>query len=237
MADQWQDSRISRAQVQDDDDDIPDDWEDEPQEKPKKPEIDDKPKAPTKAPPTTKNKLGKKKYAGDDHASDEEFRESLREPNRQYTAEELEEFEKRSELRKEELKLNMASDFIGAGGERNSLDNINLVTEEEFRDYSFRLYNRLNLLSKSEHYAEFLDHLLQGLSQSMSLDNVKRMSKTVQGILSEKQKEREKNKPASKKTLKPQVNDDRRAVYDSFLGDGISAGTADAEYDEDNDFM
>lgn len=33
MADQWQDSGIVGAQVHGDDDDVPDDWEDEPQEK------------------------------------------------------------------------------------------------------------------------------------------------------------------------------------------------------------
>lgn len=191
-----------------------------------------------KAAPTTKNKP-KKKFAGEDRDSDEELRESLREPDRMYTAEELEEFNKRAELRKEELKLNMASDFIGTSGERNSLDNVNLVSKEEFVDYSFRLYNRLNLLSKSEYYQEFLDHLLNGLAQSMSLDGVKRMSTTVQGILTERQKkEREqKGKTNVKKPAKPQLKADRRSDYESFVGDELASNVVEAEYDEDNDFM
>lgn len=189
-----------------------------------------------KAPPTTKNKANKKKF--DDHGSDEEFLESLKEPNRQYTAEELEELGKRAELQKEALKLNMASDFIGTGGERNSLDNINLVTKEEFLDYSFRLYNRLELVSKSEFYPEFLDHLLNGLTKSMSADAVKRMSATLNPILLRKQtEERDKKGSKPKKAVKPQLKPDRKAEYDSFVGDGITAVDAEPDYDEDNDFM
>jgi hypothetical protein len=192
-----------------------------------------------KAPPTTKNKLNKKKYAADEGTNDEEFLESLKEPNREYTAEELEELRKRAELQKEELKLNMASDFIGTGGERNSLDNVNLITKEEFLDYSFRLYNRLELLSKSEFYPEFLDHLLNGLTKSMSVDGVKRMSGTLHTILLRKQNEERQEKLAksAKKTVKPQLKADRRAEYDSFVGDGIAGVDVDPEYDEDNDFM
>jgi len=192
-----------------------------------------------KAPPTTKNKLNKKKYVADEATNDEEFLESLKEPNREYTAEELEELRKRAELQKEELKLTMASDFIGAGGERNSLDNINLITKEEFLDYSFRLYNRLELLSKSEFYPEFLDHLLNGLTKSMSVDGVKRVSGTLHTILIRKQNEerQEKLSKSAKKPVKPQLKADRRAEYDSFVGDGITGVDADPEYDEDNDFM
>ena len=192
-----------------------------------------------KAPPTTKNKASKKKFTGDDHVSDDEFLESLKEPDRIYTPEELDALKKRSDLHKEELKLNMVSDFVGTTGERHSLDNLNLISKEEFTDYSFRLYNRLELLSKSEFYPEFLDHLLNGLSKPLSVDAVKRMSITLQAILLRKQNEdREKRaKNKAKKTVKPQLKADRRAVLDSFVGDGINSVDADPEYDEDNDFM
>ena len=194
---------------------------------------------PVKAPPTTKNKASKKKYTGDDHASDDEFLESLKEPDRHYTPEELDELKKRADLHKEELKLNMVSDFVGASGERHSLDNLNLISKEEFTDYSFRLYNRLELLSKSEFYPEFLDHLLNGLTKPLSVDAVKRMSTTLQAILLRKQNEdREKRAKAKvKKTVKPQLKADRRAEFDSFVGEGINSVDVDPEYDEDNDFM
>jgi hypothetical protein len=129
----------------------------------------------------------------------------------------------------------MASDFIGTSGEVNSLDNLNLQTKEEFLDYSFRLYNRLDLLSKSEFYPEFLDSLLNGLTKSVSTDAVKHISTTLQTILTRKQKE---NQPIkTKKQVKPQLKAERRAEYDSFVGDGITAVDAEVEYDEDNDFM
>lgn len=202
-----------------------------------KPDTEEKPKVVVKAPPTAKNKQTKKKYAGDDRGSDEEFLESLKEPDRVYTPEELDELRKRAELQKEELKLNMASDFIGATGERHSLDNLNLVTKEEFLDYSFRLYNRLELLSKSEFYPEFLDNLLNGLTKSMSVDGVKRISSTLHGILLRKQNEEREKKIKPKKVVKPQLRADRKTEFDSFVGDGITEADVDHEYDEDNDFM
>jgi len=201
---------------------------------PKKSDAEEKPKAPAKAPPTTKNKLSKKKYAGDAQNSDEELLESLKEPNRVYTAEELEELRKRADLQKEELKLTMVSDFVSAPGERNSLDNINLVKKEEFLDYSFRLYNRLELLSKSEFYPEFLDNLLTGLTKTMTFEQVKRLSSTLNNISIEKQNEKKK---IGKKQVKPQLKADRRNDYDSFTGGDIMTGQDDHEYDEDNDFM
>ncbi len=206
---------------------------------PKKSDIEEKSKVPVKAPPTTKNKT-KKKFVGDDRLSDEEFLESLKEPDRHYTPEELDELRKRADLQKEQLKLNMASDFIGTSGERQSLDNINLLTKDEFLDYSFRLHNRLDLLSKSEFYPEFLDHLLNGLTKSMTLDGVKRMSTTLTGIINRKQTEKRAerlSKETAKKPVKPQLKPDRRAEYDSFVGEGITSVDDDPAYDEDNDFM
>ena len=192
-----------------------------------------------KAPPTTKNKAAKKKYDGDGRTSDDEFLESLKEPNREYTVEELEQLQKRADLQREETKLNMVSEFIGANGDRQSLNNINLVTKEEFFDYSFRLHNRLELLSKSEFYPEFLDNLLNGLTKPISCDAAKRLSAKLQTILSDKQKEesdKRSSKSSVKKTVKQQVVE-RRTDYDSFGGEGINALDINEKYDEDNDFM
>ncbi|CAF0728992.1 unnamed protein product [Rotaria sp. Silwood1] len=240
MADHWQDSSLSNLHIRDDnDDDVPDAWEDELEEKPKKSDVEEKPKAPVKAPPTTKNKQIKKKYGGDEPTSDEEFLESLKEPDRQYTAEELDELRKRAEIQKEEVKLKMATDFIGTSGERHSLDNTNLITKDEFLDYSFRLYNRLDLLSKSEFYKEFLDDLLTGLTKPISLDSVKHIQATLHAILLRKQNEEreKKQKPKAKKPVKPQLTADRRSEIDSFVGEGITSLDKDEDYDEDNDFM
>jgi len=94
----------------------------------------------------------------------------------------------------------MASDLIGTSSERHSLDNVNLISKEEFLDYSFHLYNRLELLSKSEFYPEFLDNLLTGLTKSMSIDGVKRMSATLHATLLRKQKEEHDKRVEKKKT-------------------------------------
>lgn len=189
-----------------------------------------------KAPATSKNKLTKKKYEANE---DTEFLESLKEPNREYTKEELDELEKRAEIHKEELKLNMAADLLNPSGERQTLDNINLVSREEFLDYSFRLYNRLELLAKSEFYLEFLEHLLNGLTKPLSSENIKRLSATLQATQLRRQNdEREKKAKAKpKKANKPQLKTVKNNDYDSFSGGGIASADVDPEYDEDNDFM
>lgn len=201
-----------------------------------KPEPETK-KVPVKAASSTKTKLSKKKY-GDELNDDEDFLQSLKEPDRVYTAEELDELKKRADLQRDDTNYRMVSDFISAGGEK-SLDNINLVTEEEFRDYSFRLHNRLQLLSKSEHYLGFIEEIISGLTKTMNADQVKRMSNTLQVIYAGKQtEEREKKaKPKTKKVIKPQLNQDKKSDYDSFAGEGIVSVEVEAEYDEDNDFM
>jgi hypothetical protein len=73
----------------------------------------------------------------------------------------------------------------------------------------------------------------------MPLDNVKRMSTTLQTILSRKQTEdrEKKSKTKAKKPVKPQLKADRKAEFDSFVGEGISNVDINAEYDEENDFM
>ncbi|CAF1642922.1 unnamed protein product [Rotaria magnacalcarata] len=236
MADQWHDESLVNAVARDvDDDDVPDVWDEEPVEKPKKTDVEEKSKAPPKAPATSKNKQVKKKYLGDGGTSDDEFFESLKEADRVYTAEELDELRKRADLQKEEVKLKMATDFIGTSGEKDSLDNVNLVNKEEFLNYSFRLYNRLELLSKSEFYTEFLDDLLTGLAKPLSLEAVKHMSARLQAIVLRKQNE--KKNSTTKKSVKPQLKADRRNELDSFVGDGIVSVDVDPGYDEDNDFM
>lgn len=133
----------------------------------------------------------------------------------------------------------MATDLLGTGHARQSLDNLNLISKEEFIDYSFRLYNRLELLSKSEYYIEFLDDLLNGLTKPLSLDAIKHVSATLQGILLRKQNEEreKKQKPKAKAKAKIQLKVDRRSEIESIVGDSVDNTGTNAEYDEDNDFM
>ena len=133
----------------------------------------------------------------------------------------------------------MASDFVGTSSEHYSLDNVNLVTKDEFLDYSFRLYNRLENLSKSEFYPEFLDDLLTGLTKPMSLEGIKRLSIILQTVLLRKQNDERQRKLAAKtkKSFKPQLKTERPSEYDSFIGEGITTLDIDVQHDEDIDFM
>ena len=164
---------------------------------------------------------------------------SLKEPDREYTAEELEELRKRAEIQKEELKLNMVTEFMEGSNQRKSLNDINLKTKEELLDYSFRLYNRLEILSKTEFYTEFIEHLLTGLTKNMTVDGIKRMSNTTQVIFAQKQNEEreKKNKNKPKKAVKTQFNADSKSEYDSFFGEGVTKTEVEDRYDVDNDFM
>ncbi|CAF0730813.1 unnamed protein product [Didymodactylos carnosus] len=208
-------------------DDIPDDWEADLEEKPKKPEINTETTQKSTA-TTTKNKTKKKQIAGD---SDDDL---VREPERIYTADELAEISKRNELSREESKLKMVNEFV-SGGDKYSLDDTNLLTKEDFTNYSFRLYNRLNLLAKSEHYLDFLDKLLFGLSEPLSIDQTRHLTTTLQGIQSKKLSEdrERKFKLKKNKVAKPQLRAERTEL-ELYGGDGVVVGGDD---DDDIDFM
>jgi len=158
---------------------------------------------PTKAPPTTKNKASKKKYNDEDDSSK--------------TAQQSE-------------KTNQISETVDKTGPRQSLDNLNLLTRDEFLDYSLRLSNHLENVSKSEFYPEFMENFLNGITNPLSLDAVKRLSTTLQTILIRKQSdEREKkSKAKSKKPAKPQLKAVKQSDFGAFGGDD--------DYDQDDDY-
>jgi len=186
-----------------------------------------------KAPSTTKNKTAKKKYTDEEHSPN-----IIQQPDGNYTPEELDEIQKKEELKKEHDKLDMVAELVDKDGERQSLDNINLISRDEFLNYSLRLYNHLDILSKSEFYPEFIDHFLEGITKSMSTDGVKRLSATLQAITLRKQSE-EREKKAKSKTknkTKPQLKTGRRADYVAFGAGEENDFDPDVDYD-DEDFM
>ncbi|CAF0852290.1 unnamed protein product [Rotaria sordida] len=227
MTDHWQDNSIASAEVKGDDE-IPEDWEAELEEKPKKPVVEEKPKESTKTVSTAKHKTNRKKL----NDNEESNKILIKEPDGDYTPEELDEIQKKGELQKEQDKLNMASELVENNDEYHTLDDFNLLTKEEFLNYSFRLHNRLETLSKSEFYTEFIDHFLNGITKSMSIENIKHLQATLQAIYLRKQsEEREKKaKSKTKKQNKPKLTTGRRADYGAFGVEG------DQDYDQDNDF-
>jgi len=132
----------------------------------------------------------------------------------------------------------MVSELVDKDGEHQSLDNLTLITRDEFLNYSLRLYNHLDVVSKSEFYPEFIDHFLNGITQSMSTEGVKRLSTTLQAITLRKQsEEREKKaKSKTKKQVKPQLKTGRRADFVAFAVEGENDFDEDGDYDDD-DFM
>lgn len=246
MSDQWHDDSISTAQVKDDDVDAPDDWEAALEEnvctatlfflfwififQPKTADVEEKPKASGKAPTTTKNKASKKKYTDEDDSE-----KIIEQSDANYTPEQLDQIQKKGELKQEHDKLDMVSELVDKNGERQSLDNLNLITREEFLNYSLRLHNHLDIVSKSEFYPEFIEHFLTGITKSMSTDGVKRLSSTLQVITLRKQSEEreKKSKSKSKNKAKPQLKPVRQTDYGAF---GVDVDDQDVDYDDD-DFM
>ncbi|CAF2425462.1 unnamed protein product [Rotaria sp. Silwood2] len=231
MTDHWQDHSIIAAEVKDDYE-APEDWEAELEEKPEKPQIEEKPKESTKTVTTTKNKTSKKKF--NDHEESDKI--LIKEPDGEYTPEELDNIQKKGELQKEQDKLDMVSELIEKNGEHHTLDDLNLLTREEFLNYSFRLYNRLETLSTSEFYIDFIDHFLNGITKSMSVENIKHLQATLQAIYLRKQSEERERKAKSKtkKQNKPQLKTGRRADYGAF---GDEADDFEQDVDYDDEFM
>ncbi|CAF1037626.1 unnamed protein product [Rotaria sp. Silwood1] len=229
MTDHWQNHSIASAQVKDDDE-TPEDWEAVLEEKPEQPKVEEKPKESTKTVTTTKNKINKKKL----HDHEESNKVLIKEPDGDYTPEELDNIQKKGELQQEQDKLDMVSELVEKDGEHHTLDDLNLLTKEEFLNYSFRLYNRLETLSKSEFYTDFIDHFINGITKSMSIENIKHLQATLQAIYLRKQsEEREKKaKSKTKKQNKPQLKTGRRADFGAF-GDEEDDFEQDADYEDD----
>lgn len=177
----------------------------------------------------TKSKTTKKKT--------HEHEKIIKEPDGDYTPEEMDEILKRREIQVEQDKLDMAAELVESNGEHLSLDHLTLVTKEEFLNYSFRLNHRLEHLSKSEFYPEFVENFINGITKSMSIDGVKRLQATLQAIYLRKQSdEREKkSKSKAKKQAKPQLKTGRRVDYGAF-GEEEQDFDQDVDYDDD-DFM
>jgi hypothetical protein len=187
-----------------------------------------------KAPTTTKNKASKKKYP-----DDEQSQKIVKQPDGDYTPEQLDEIQKKEEIKKEQDKLNMVEELVDKNGERQSLDNLNLLTKDEFLNYSLRLSNHLDILSKSEFYPEFIDNFLDGITKSMGMDGVRRLSATLQAISIRKQSEEREKKLKSKsknRQAKPKLTTGRRADYGAFAAEGDNDFDEGGDYDED-DFM
>jgi len=235
MADQWHDDNIIGAQVRNDEDDAPDDWEAVLEEKPKKSDVEEKSNTATavKAPGTTKNKASKKKFA-----DEEDSPKIVQQPEGNFTPEELDEMQTKEELNKEQDKLDMVSELVDKNGERQSLDNLNLINRDEFLNYSLRLSNHLDIVSKSEFYPEFIDHFLNGITASISTEGVKRLASTLQVITLRKQSEEKekKAKAKTKKQAKPQLKTIRRTDYGAFGAEGDAELDREGDYD-DEDFM
>ena len=140
--------------------------------------------------------------------------------------------EKKGELQREHEKLNMATELVEKDGPRQSLDNLNLISRDEFLNYSLRLSNHLDVVSKSEFYPDFVEHFLNGITQSMSVDGVKRLASALQVITIRKQgEERErKSKAKTKKQARPQLKAVRQSDYGAFGND------EDHEYEQDDDY-
>jgi hypothetical protein len=130
----------------------------------------------------------------------------------------------------------MAAELVDKNGQRQSLDDLSLLTRDEFLNYSLRLYNHLEIVSQSEFYPEFIDHFLDGITKSMSIDGVKRLSATLQAIFLRKQsEEREKKaKSKTKKQVKPRLTTGRRTDYGAFGDVGGNDFDEDADYDEED---
>lgn len=229
MADQWQDNSISSAQVKDDDDATPEDWEAE-LDKPEKSEVEEKPKESIKASSTTKSKSSNK-----NHGDNDEYQKTLKQSDGNYTTERFDENQNTNTIRETDPK-NMVSESVDMEGKHFSLDNLNLLKQEEFHDYSLHLCNRLETLSKSEFYPDFIENFLDGITKSMSIDGVKRLQTTLQTIFLRKQSdEREKKaKSKSKKYAKPQLKTVRRVDYGAFEVADDNDFDHDVDYDDDD---
>ena len=195
--------------------------------KPETPVIQENLNEPAKMSSTVRTKTSKTKNVDSD-----ESRKSEKQPDKSHKLEEPNKIQQADQLDKSD----MGSQLVNKTDEHRSLDDLHLFKREDFLDYSLRLSNRLENVSKSEFYPDFMENFLSGITQSMSIDSVKRLQATLQATYLRKQsEEREKKaKAKSKKYAKPQLRTVRRVDYEAFE---VDDDDFDQDVDYDDDFI
>uniref|UniRef100_A0A4W3K0G4 Eukaryotic translation initiation factor 3, subunit Jb n=1 Tax=Callorhinchus milii TaxID=7868 RepID=A0A4W3K0G4_CALMI len=156
---------------------------------------------------TEKKKLSDKIKAREEkekqqRKKEEELKNSLREGEKQQELSTEEQLAEKLRLMKlqEKADLEVAKDTFGLNSiGQPAIDSMSPISREDFTEFGRLLKEKITQYEKSEHYIDFLETLLQGISLSLEVDDLKKLNNSLTSLCSEKQKQEKQNKGKKKK--------------------------------------
>ncbi|XP_050423269.1 eukaryotic translation initiation factor 3 subunit J [Adelges cooleyi] len=131
----------------------------------------------------------------------------------------------------EEADLEVAKEMLGVDeGDEDSIDRMQPKSKEDFALFEQALQKKIQSVSKSEHYSEFIEELIRNLSVSLSMNDLRKVKATVDNMSIEKMKAEKGDKSKKNKgKAKAKLRLDNSSIqnYDEF-----SAYTVDDDFDE-----
>merc|ERR1712227_340163 len=184
---------------EDEDDDIKDSWDAESDE-----DKDDSQKEETKVVKVKKKKTLQQKIAEKEEAAAKarEVRLAREEEEKQLNTPEGKLAEKmRLQKLAEENDLKLAQEMMGlsGGGAGGVIDNANPSTKEQFEDLSKAITDKLSNFESSEHYQDFIEHLVKNLCPTLTAQTLKKCKTHAEAFHSAKLKEEKAAASKSKK--------------------------------------
>jgi len=211
---------------EDEDDDIKDAWDAESEE-----ENSQKDESEVKAVKVKKKKTLAQKIAEKEEAAAlaREERIAREEEEKQLNTPEGKLAEKmRLQKLAEENDLKLAQEMMGlsGGGAGGVIDNANPSTKEQFEDLSKAITDKLSNFESSEHYQDFIEHLVKNLCPTLTAQTLKKCKTHAEAFHSAKLKE---EKAAAAKSKKGKGAGPKLKL-------GSATGCYDG-YDDMDDFM
>jgi len=196
--------KTDRWEGEDEDDDVPDNWDDEdkPQEssKPNEGKTGSKPLQPKKKTP--------RQLKEEKRRQEEAEREAARRALQPKSADEILAEKLAKQKMEKERDLELAEEiFAGAGQITVSFDTVKLETIHEFESFRRGMVDKLLGVSSSPHYALFVEDLVRDICAPIDVDDLRKIQATLNALYNEKNKSK-KDKPGKPKKKGPKVKVD-----------------------------
>ena len=209
-ADRWRD--------EDKEEDIKDNWDDDDEEE----EVKEDPN-----PVVVKKKPLKERIAEKEERRRQAEIEAEALANKVKTPEEILAEKLEAQRLQEESDLMLAKETFGVGAP-NCLSGVKLVTKDNFEDFKKLLVDKMMSAEKSPLYIGFLETLFRDLCVGLEVDDIKRLSSSLNALYNEKIKALKSAKPKKKalvkssiklerNNLQPEYDDDYMNEYEEFL--------------------
>jgi len=214
--DDWSDTEVdhdNQWQGEDENSDLNDDWDASSDE-----EVKEVKAAPVHVKKKTARQLAKEKEEQEKKEREERAAKLAAQTPEEKLAEKL-----RLQKLAEDSDFGITQDMFGAGGDdagRKTLDNFNPSTKNEFTEFIEMMASKFQKFENSPHYFYAVDAFVQKAMQSLNVDDLKKISKSMTILANEKQKLEKsagkKGKKATKAKLGGVSKASNKDVYNTY---------------------